>query len=78
MRALTQQEFLESPAGIQAKRDLQDMVSSAVYITDARHDPYANRTAKFVERHINYLVKHPQIKPAAYLSNLRIMLRTGR
>jgi hypothetical protein len=78
MRALTRREFLRSPAGIQAKRDLQHMVNSSVYKTDQRHNLQISRTSKFVERHITYLVEHPQVSPAAYLSNLRIMLKAGR
>lgn len=78
MRVVSRQEFLSSPVGIQAKRELQHMVNSSVYMTDEKHNPQIDHTSKFVERHISYLVKHPQVSPMAYLSNLRVMLKTSR
>jgi len=78
MRVISRREFLKTPAGIQAKRELQHMVNSSEYSTSERHNPQISNTSKFVERHISYLVKHPQVSPMAYLSNLRVMLKTNR
>lgn len=78
MRTVTRQEFLESPAGIQARRELQHMVNSSVYRTNERHNPQISHTSSFVERHLGYLIKHPQVSPMTYLSNLRVMLKIDR
>ncbi len=78
MRALSRQEFIKTPAGIQAKRELQYMVNSSEYKTNIRHNPQISQASPFVERHMSYLAKHPFISPAAYLSNLRVMLKASR
>ncbi|HEX5744381.1 MAG TPA: hypothetical protein VFX84_02945 [Candidatus Saccharimonadales bacterium] len=78
MRVPSQQEFLRTPAGVHAQRELKHMVSSRSYDTDGSLDPQIGKGQTFVERHLNYLIKHPYVAPAAYLSNLRIMTRSRR
>lgn len=78
MRDLNRQDFLNSPAGVQATRELQQMVSSSKYSTNEAYITQVNRTSKFVERHIDYLIKHPNVSPVAYVSNLRVMLKANR
>jgi hypothetical protein len=78
MRAINRLEFLKSPVGVQAKRELQHMVNSSEYQTSERHNPQISHSSKFVERHISYLIKHPLVSPAAYLSNLRVMTKINR
>ena len=38
-------------------------------------ETYPDHVVPFVKSHLNYLSKHPQLDPAYYLSNLRIMLK---
>lgn len=78
MRILSPQEFLKTPAGADAQRQLRRLVSSSSYDTNGSYDPGAGRGLTFVERHLDYLMKHPHVSPTAYLSNLRIMTKTGR
>jgi len=78
MSVLTRAEFLDSEAGTRAKTELQHMVNSSVFETRDSYDPTIGSKQSFLDRHINYLVKHPYINPAAYLSNLRIMTRKTR
>lgn len=78
MRILSRQEFLSTPAGADAKRELQLMVKSSVYDTVGSYDLLTGRELTFVQRHINYLIKHPHVSPSAYISNLRIMTKIGR
>lgn len=78
MRVLSRQEFLGTPAGAQAQRDLHNMVSSAYYDTGGTCDPKKGVGLVFVKRHMDYLMKHPQVSPKAYLSNLRVMTKAHR
>lgn len=54
------------------------MVNSSVYNTRVAYDAAAGRKLAFLDRHINYLVKHPHISPVVYLANLRVMTRAKR
>lgn len=38
-------------------------------------ETYPDNTIPFIEEHISYLKKHPQVNPKHYLSNLRLMLK---
>ncbi len=78
MRILNRQEFLETSAGVHAKRELQHMVTSSSYDTGGSQDPLVGLTLTFVERHLNYLMRHPYVSTEAYLSNLRIMTKVKR
>lgn len=78
MRVPSQQEFLKTPAGAQAKRDLRHMVISQIYDTSGTYDPQKGRGQIFVQRHLEYLIKHPYVSTSAYLSNLRVMTKVKR
>ncbi len=78
MRILSQQEFLKTPAGVDAQRELRLMVDSPSYDTKGSYASQTGMGLTFVERHLNYLMKHPYVTPAAYLANLRVMTRTSR
>ena len=43
------------------------------YSIDTEH--YPDNIVPFVDEHLNYLKKHPQVDPEHYLSNLRLMLK---
>ena len=36
---------------------------------------YPDSIVPFIESHVGYLQKHPQVDPKHYLSNLRLMLK---
>lgn len=78
MQVLSRQEFLLTEKGALAKKELQHMVSSSVYRTHESYDASAGRKLAFLDRHLNYLIKHPYVSPVVYLSNLKVMTRIKR
>ncbi len=78
MRVLSRQEFLKTSAGVHARRELRSMVISSHYDTGGSYDPNHGKGLTFMDRHLEYLMKHPYVRTEAYLSNLRIMTRAGR
>lgn len=42
---------------------------------NANTEIYPNNQMPFRDKHYNYLLKHPDVDPDQYLSNLRLMLR---
>ena len=78
MYGVTKKEFLLTEAGASAKVALHHMVQSPAYNTDPAYDISLERSVLFIDRHINYLVKHPYINPVSYISNLKIMTKASR
>ncbi len=78
MRIISRQEYLKTPAGVDAKLELQHMVNSPAYDTSGSRDPQIGKELTFVERHLKYLIRHPYVSAAAYISNLRVMTKSGR
>jgi hypothetical protein len=60
-------------------QELRAMLEDASYRTMPGYsndiDTYPNNAIPFVEEHLSYLKRHPQVNPAHYLANLRIMLK---
>lgn len=58
---------------------LRSMVEDDSYKTESGYsintEEYPDNVIPFVEKHVNYLSKHPQVDPEHYLSNLRLMLK---
>ena len=78
MRALSPEEFLQTSVGANAQRELQLMVRSTSYHTNKSYNTQSGQGLVFVERHVNYLAKHPAVAPAVYLANLRVMTKLAR
>lgn len=78
MQIVTREDFLQTEVGAAAQAELQRMVNSGAYTTVAAYDVAVGHKVAFIDRHINYLVKHPHITPTTYLSNLKIMARAKR
>jgi len=59
--------------------ELQALLENNAYHTSPGYSinttDYPDHVVPFIEEHINYLKRHPQIDPAHYLSNLRLMLK---
>lgn len=59
--------------------ELQALVQDDSYHTEPGHSidtiTYPDNNVPFIESHIGYLHKHPQVDPKHYLSNLRLMLK---
>ena len=75
MLVTTREQFLKTDAGASARLELMRMLKSPAYDTHVAYDVHVGRDMAFIDRHINYLVKHPYIKPLSYLSNLRAMTK---
>ena len=75
MHVLTIDQFLASEAGTHAKAELQRLTENASYHTTMSYDIVVGRQTTFIERHLNYLAAHPYVKPEAYLTNLKVMIR---
>lgn len=70
---------LGSSEGDAIRRVLREMSEDSNYITEPSYtsdtDLYPNNLIPFEEAHMAYLIKHADVNPAHYLSNLRLMLR---
>ena len=59
--------------------ELQAMIKDSSYHTKPGYsidtETYPDSTVPFIESHLGYLHKHPQVDPKYYLSNLRLMLK---
>jgi len=66
-------------AGSEITQALQEMVEDKSYRTVSGYsidtDTYPDHAVPFIQDHMNYLRKHPQVNPEHYLSNLRLMLK---
>ena len=60
-------------------QELQSMLEDDSFHTEPGYsintEAYPDHVIPFVEKHVSYLNKHPQVDPEHYLSNLRLMLK---
>lgn len=61
------------------EQQLRDMVVNKKYNTDASYSAnladYPSHLIPFVDKHMNYIVKHSNIDPEHYLANLRLITK---
>ena len=71
--------FFDTEEGIEIEKILNDMDTNESFNTDssysANSDLYPDNLIPFVEKHKNYLIKHPSTDPNQYLANLRLVTR---
>lgn len=71
--------FLSSTTGAEIRELLIAMTESTSYNTKATYSTdstlYPDNLIPFVDKHMNYLSKHPATDPAQYLANLRLMTK---
>lgn len=64
---------------LEVTQELQALLKDDSFRTmpgySADTDTYPDNAVPFVQGHLNYLKRHPQVDPAHYLSNLRLMLK---
>lgn len=74
--------FIETQAGMMLKVKLEHMQASDLYITKSSYTPntdkYEDNLIPFVDKHMNYILAHPQLDPEMYISNLKILTRVKR
>lgn len=72
-------DYFETPDGIEIKELLLAMNSSDEYVTVDSYNPnsqmYALNAISFVEKHMEYIRKHPNLSATQYVSNLKIISR---
>ena len=73
------QDFFETTEGQILKAKLIQIQSSDSYETSASYSPnsdlYKDNLISFVDKHVNYILKHPQLDPNQYIANLQILTR---
>lgn len=64
---------------VRVKELLQELVDDSAYNTEpsyiASNEVYTDHMIPFVEKHMAYLMSHPKVNPAQYISNLRMMTK---
>lgn len=67
-----QAKFYASEQCLEARRAFQALVVDSDYDTNS---DYFKTDVTFIERHLDYLSRHPGLELAGYLSNLKLMTR---
>lgn len=69
----------DSELGTEIKNALIALLGNPGYTTEHAYtsdrETYPDGLMPFVEHHLQYLHRHPLVKPEQYLSNLRLQLR---
>lgn len=73
------QDFFETAEGIELKKKLLQIQSSGLYETSSSYSPntvlYEDNQRSFVDKHKDYILKHPHMDPNQYIANLQIITR---
>jgi hypothetical protein len=76
------QDFATSEEGVSCRTILEDMEADKGYFTEPSFtvdiEKFPKNEKPFVMTHMDYLVKHSEVNPKHYISNLRIRLRKNR
>lgn len=79
MSVTRRKSFLESQEGQDARQTLQQMTLDSSYNTVATYTAdgltYPDNLMPFVDKHINYLIAHPNLEVRAYVANVRLKSR---
>lgn len=68
--------FLKSEEGIAAYQELLKMVEDDSYNTESTFSPsHSEGNLPFIDKHMEYLCNHLNVKTEHYLSNLRLITR---
>jgi hypothetical protein len=77
--AKSRTNFISSEEGQEARTQLTNMLSNQDFNTRSTYsgntEQYPDNVISFVEKHLNYLVKHPAVDVQQYLANVRLMTR---
>ncbi len=74
-QSLSAKKFLTSEEGDLIRQELQAMMESPLFNTASTYSPASTERLEFVDKHMDYLSKHPSVNCNHYLSNLRLMTR---
>lgn len=77
----TRKQFFDSVEGLEIKQALEQMVGDVRFNTlpsySANSVLYPDNLMPFVDRHMNYLMSHPQLEAKKYLANVKLVTRLG-
>lgn len=72
-------DFIHSEEGQAVRAQLERMANDAAFNTSSSYssntEVYADNLIPFVDKHMAYLSKHPQVNTSLYVSNLRLITR---
>lgn len=72
-------EFIKTEEFIETQKSLLEMTKDTSFNTVSCYSPniakYPNNSMSFAEKHIEYIISHPDINLRIYISNLKLMTR---
>ena len=75
VQSLGAKKFLSSEEGDLIRQELEDMMKNPQFNTTSTYSPASVGQLEFVDKHMDYLSKHPAVNRQHYLSNLRLMTK---
>jgi len=71
--------LFETEEGVETVAALKSMAADNAYNTGSSYSAnstnHPDNLISFVDKHVDYLKKHPAVDPSHYLANLRLMTR---
>lgn len=71
----TKVDYFETSEGEEILEALQLMCDSTEYVTGESYSPHSESLLTFIQKHQDFIRKHPNTDARQYVSNLRIMCR---
>lgn len=68
-------DYFETSEGIEILDILQLMNESEEYITEDSYSPHSEDLITFINKHQDFIRKHPKTNAQHYVANLKIMCR---
>jgi hypothetical protein len=68
-------DYFETIDGLEILQALKSMARSEEYVTKESYTPHSEVLLTFVEKHQEFIRKHPNTNAQHYVSNLKIMCR---
>lgn len=68
-------DFFETSDGLAIIEQLKAMCASEIYATKDSYSPHSDNPISFLEKHQDFIRKHPATNAHHYVANLKIMCR---
>lgn len=68
-------DYFETVDGLEILKQLEAMCRSEEYITNDSYAPNSENLISFLDKHQEFIRKHPNTNAQHYVSNLKIMCR---
>jgi hypothetical protein len=68
-------DYFETSEGLEVLEALKDMATSEEYFTYASYTPHSVDLISFIEKHKEFIRKHPNTNAQHYVANLKIMCK---